>query len=187
MGFSSLQSSIRLIRENTALGIIVLESTEEIAMKVIIALDESECSEMALQSVLKRQWPEKTEFKVLSVFEPMAVQCVGWHAAYMPLTMIEADRELLNLRKKYIAEKTATLRKKFGDTQVAEAVIEGSVWRSIVEYANNWKADLIIVGSHGRSGFSKLFIGSVAEAVAGHADCSVEIIKGHQPITADVA
>jgi nucleotide-binding universal stress UspA family protein len=48
---------------------------------------------------------------------------------------------------------------------------------AIVEAAREWPADLIVIGSHGRKGLDRLFIGSVAESVARHAPCSVEIVR----------
>jgi nucleotide-binding universal stress UspA family protein len=47
----------------------------------------------------------------------------------------------------------------------------------IVDEARRWKADLIVMGSHGRSGFDRLLLGSVAEGVLRHAPCSVEIVR----------
>ena len=48
---------------------------------------------------------------------------------------------------------------------------------AIVDYAANWKADLIVLGSHGRKGLDRFLIGSVAEFVARHAFCSVQIVR----------
>jgi nucleotide-binding universal stress UspA family protein len=47
----------------------------------------------------------------------------------------------------------------------------------IVDEARRWNADLIVMGSHGRSGFDRLLLGSVAEGVLRHAPCSVEIVR----------
>ena len=57
------------------------------------------------------------------------------------------------------------------------AVLEGSPKRRIVEESKAWGADLIVVGSHGRRGLTRYLLGSVSEAVAMHAHCSVEVIR----------
>jgi nucleotide-binding universal stress UspA family protein len=55
-----------------------------------------------------------------------------------------------------------------------------SVASRILEVANDVKADLIVIGTHGREGFDKLLHGSVAQSVAGSADIPVQIIPLHQ-------
>ncbi len=155
-------------------------------MKVIVALDQSECSDLALQSVLNRKWPEKSQFKIISVFEPLATMCVGWEAAYMPISMIDAERTLFADRKQYIEKIANDAKAQLAGHDVIGEVLKGYAWNTIVDIANAWNADLIVLGSHGKSGLTKFFLGSVAEAVASHAKCSVEIIKGHPLVDPDV-
>lgn len=76
-----------------------------------------------------------------------------------------------------VKEKAELLEKRFGKEKVCAEVIEGYVKDSILEAAKLWPADLIVMGSHGRRGFTKFLLGSVSEAVVSHAPCSVEIIK----------
>jgi len=57
------------------------------------------------------------------------------------------------------------------------AVLKGSQRDRIVEESKAWGADLIVVGSHGRRGLTRYLLGSVSEAVAMHAHCSVEVIR----------
>jgi len=57
------------------------------------------------------------------------------------------------------------------------AVASGDVREKIVEYAAEWGADLIVLGSHGRSGASRFLLGSVTEWIARHAPCSVKIVR----------
>lgn len=47
----------------------------------------------------------------------------------------------------------------------------------ILDCATEWKANLIVVGSHGRKGVTRFVLGSVSEAIARYADCSVEIAR----------
>jgi hypothetical protein len=56
-------------------------------------------------------------------------------------------------------------------------VASGSPFEAILEAAEEKKADLIVVGSHGRTGMERLLMGSVAERVVGHAVCAVLIVK----------
>jgi len=43
--------------------------------------------------------------------------------------------------------------------------------------ADEWGADLIVVGSHGRTGVKRWLLGSVAGAIVSHAPCSVEVVR----------
>jgi nucleotide-binding universal stress UspA family protein len=47
----------------------------------------------------------------------------------------------------------------------------------ILDTAAKWHADLIVIGSHGRKGLDRFLLGSVSEAVARHAPCSVQIVR----------
>lgn len=49
--------------------------------------------------------------------------------------------------------------------------------RAILESADSWKADVIVMGSHGRRGLDRIVLGSVSESVALHAHCSVEVVR----------
>jgi nucleotide-binding universal stress UspA family protein len=57
-------------------------------------------------------------------------------------------------------------------------VWEGEPGEAIVAAANSEAADLIVVGSHGRSGVSRFFIGSVSDYVVRHAHCPVMVVRG---------
>jgi nucleotide-binding universal stress UspA family protein len=56
-------------------------------------------------------------------------------------------------------------------------VYEDRPYQVILHEPESWNADLIVVGSHGRTGFDRVVMGSVSEAVALHAKCSVETIR----------
>jgi nucleotide-binding universal stress UspA family protein len=61
--------------------------------------------------------------------------------------------------------------------KVNTAVEIGDVRMCIIDAAAEWGADLIVVGSHGQRGIRGFLLGSVAESVARHAKCSVEIVR----------
>ena len=56
-------------------------------------------------------------------------------------------------------------------------IIEGEPYRTIVDLAEELKSDVIILGSHGRTGMQRLLMGSVTERVIGHANCAVLVVK----------
>jgi nucleotide-binding universal stress UspA family protein len=59
----------------------------------------------------------------------------------------------------------------------ATYIREGEAYKVIADLARNEKADVIFMGSHGRTGLKKLLMGSVAERVIGHAPCPVLVVK----------
>jgi nucleotide-binding universal stress UspA family protein len=145
-------------------------------MKVIIAIDGSECSLAALESVVDRPWPQDAEFLVLSVVEPPTPGYAEWHTSYVPY-LDEAQKELVKEVQELVTERVAFLRREFPHNSVEGKVIEGNIRDAIVREATDWNADFIVLGSHGRRGFQKFLLGSVAEAVVSRAPCSVEIIR----------
>jgi nucleotide-binding universal stress UspA family protein len=64
-----------------------------------------------------------------------------------------------------------------GHLKVTTEILDGSAKRVIVEEAERWGADLIVVGSHGYRSWERMLMGSVSQAVAMHAECSVEIVR----------
>ncbi len=146
-------------------------------MKVLIAVEESKCSQRALESVMERSWPEESQFRIVNVFEPIPAYGEAIYSPRAAEAMMAAEDELLKIKKKNLKDTVTKLKEHVSDCPVSGAVLTGDVRNSILEEAKTWGADLIVLGSHGRKGLSKLFLGSVAEGVAGHADCSVEIVK----------
>jgi len=61
--------------------------------------------------------------------------------------------------------------------QVTAQVLEGAPKHPIVEEAERWNADLVMVGTHGHGPVGRFLLGSVAHAVVLHAPCSVEVVR----------
>ena len=60
------------------------------------------------------------------------------------------------------------------------SVVPGNAGRAIVEFASHGSYDLIVIGSHGRTGLARAVLGSVAERVVRHAPCPVLVVTGKQ-------
>ena len=145
-------------------------------MKILIPMDESEYSKAALDAVLERPWPATAEFKIITIVEPFHPEAAGWQTNYVPLA-IEAQRMHIEAAEKLVQESSRALKEKFGEQNVTAEVIEGYIKEKILDVASHWPASLIVVGSHGRRGFGRFLLGSVSEAIAKHATCSVEIVR----------
>jgi len=160
------------------------ESAELKIMKVIIAIDDSQCSQEALKSVAARLWCADTEFRVINVVEPIVLQ-YGAVAPQAISLMLDAERKLKEHAIEFTTVARESLKAIFGEQQITSRVITGYIADSIIEHAKDWKADLIIVGTHGRTGFEKMMLGSVAEKVVNHAHCSVDVVKAQLTVSTE--
>lgn len=143
-------------------------------MKILLAVDESEYSALAVTEVARRPWPKGTSVRVLTVAEPFPpIAIEPWYGGRESLVPIDKE---VQKRAQHLAKKTAeSLKKKGIKTQAV--VLEGDARFRIVDEADRWAADLIVMGSHGYTGIKRLLLGSVASSVVGHAPCSVEIVR----------
>ncbi len=140
-------------------------------MKVLIAVDGSQFSNWALQSVTSRQWTDDTDFMVLSVADSPYQE----YGLYPPEEgIVDTIRQHLD---RVVSSDVAILKSHFPKNSITGKVEQGNVKQTIVTIANDWGADLIVLGSHGRRGLSKFLLGSIAEGVLQLASCSVEIIR----------
>ena len=145
------------------------------AMRILIPTDGSECAEAAMQSVADRPWPTGSEFRVISC--PEFPVLVGEYPYYAPEQILELTA---NSRKhaSESADKGIQLLARAGLLAKSHVTVpKDTPALAILTAAEEWKADLIVVGSHGRRGFDRLVLGSVSETVALHARCSVSVIR----------
>lgn len=141
-------------------------------MRILLAIDGSNCSDMSVKSVAKRSWPAGSIVRVLSVLEPMTLPVP--EAVTVSASWYEAVR-----RSAYAdIKRSVTVLKQPAVFEIETAIRIGTPENVIVQEAEDWHADLIIVGSHGRGRAERFLLGSVSQAVALHARCSVEIVRG---------
>jgi len=148
-------------------------------MKILLAIDGSKYGEAAAKELIQRPWPSGTEVRVLSVAHPIP---------FIPdpvFVITAAHYDSLEKEQKRAARDVARVADEIARTvpslRVSTQVLEGSPKKEIVEEAERWGADLIMVGSHGYGPIERFLLGSVAQAVALHAPCSVEIVRLQRP------
>lgn len=129
--------------------------------RVLLATDGSETSAAAARALAGRPWPEGSEFKVVSVEEPWAIKSSR-------VRHDEQAQEAIGSAEQVLAS---------AGLKATGAVLSGNPKEVILEEAQKWAADLIVVGSHGRRGFKRFLLGSVSEAVAMNAHCSVVVVR----------
>jgi nucleotide-binding universal stress UspA family protein len=136
-------------------------------MKILIGVDDSSFSQIAVEEVARRLWEPGTAVKILSVVE----------GPYKPAREEGASENPFKIARASVDKATEVLRQSGNKFEIAGDIIEGSPKKVILDEAEAWDADLIVVGSHGRRGLDRFLLGSVSQAVALHAPCSVEIVR----------
>ncbi|OGF16417.1 MAG: hypothetical protein A2W00_07665 [Candidatus Eisenbacteria bacterium RBG_16_71_46] len=143
-------------------------------MKILLGVDDSPHSRAALDYVKQAKWPAGTQAVVVSVARP----AVGAYTeVYAPGGAL--NDSMLEEQVRYHQELASKAEQELqGSGLETEArVLSGDPREVLVEAARAVRADLVVVGSHGRSGLAKLLMGSVAAHVVAHAPCNVMVVK----------
>ena len=147
-------------------------------MKILIPVDGSSGSNAAVEQVLARPWPLGSQVKLLSVVELLTT--------VTPENFWVPNRYYLSLEQSLQAQARAAIERAAAQFYTAQSLLEvnteiinGVAKEVIVEEAERWGADWIVIGSHGYRGWHKLWFGSVSQAVVAHAPCSVAIVRNH--------
>ncbi len=150
----------------------------KIPHKILVALDSSPMSEEILAAVGERQWLPGSQIRLISIMRPAGGD--------------DVTREYMHQARIIHAERVAGLAKRLYKCAVGGECSEGSAPEVILKTANSWKAELIVIGSHGDTGPRQNEVGSVAAMVVNQAPCSVFVVKikqatEPQTLTAKVA
>ncbi|HZT75486.1 MAG TPA: universal stress protein [Vicinamibacterales bacterium] len=147
-------------------------------MRVLLAIDDADCSEAAVQAVIDRFPRGATEVLLVHVLDwpkglsPSLAFSEGPRAADHVLSV----HDELRRRGQALIDR-ARQRLEAAHVRVRGELHEGDPSHVILACAEDWRPDVIVVGSHGRRGLERLLIGSVAEAVVKGAPCSVDVVR----------
>lgn len=143
-------------------------------MKILLAVKSSSAA-ASVEGLLRRTWPEGSEARIVSVVHasPLVTDPVLVIAA----SHVETRKQEQQRAARAVAGAAEQIAKAAPALKVSTQILEGSPKKLIVEEAERWGADLILVGSHHKEPGGDFRIGSVAQAVAETAPCSVEIAR----------
>jgi nucleotide-binding universal stress UspA family protein len=142
----------------------------------LVPLDGSELSECSLEHVKAvASGCRVTETVLLRVVEPLSAETVATLAQAGGDVLREAELDVQDKAGKYLDKIKDSLKK--DGLAVKVVVVDGRPAEEILDYAKNNKIDLIVMASHGRSGISRWFLGSVAQKVLQHSSVPVLMVS----------
>jgi nucleotide-binding universal stress UspA family protein len=145
-------------------------------VRLIVGIDGSRNANAAVDQIAARQWPRKSEVRVVVVNQPLEPTVIG---EFIPTVThsVQAFNQEENKNDWRLAEAAANRLRAKG-LRAAPLVKEGDPKRELVRFAEEWHADCIFLGATGLSNrLERFLLGSVAGAVAARAHCSVEIVR----------
>ena len=144
-------------------------------MKILLTIDDSKFSEAAIRAVIAQNIPRKTVVRLLHVVEPIELPYYPELTAPYPTEFRDIEKKRVERGRKLAEQAAAKLRA--AGFKTAAIVREGHARPVIVDVAAKWHANLVVMGSHGRTGINRFLLGSVSEYVVRHAPCSVQIVR----------
>ncbi len=144
-------------------------------MKILIGYDGSDCSERMIWDLKHAGLPQQAEAFVLTVAEHWIAAPSSFGGVDVHFT--EAPEE--GPKTRALAEQAQSLISNyFPEWDVKAEAMWGTPASKLIEKADDWKPDLIVVGSHGRSAMERFFLGSVSQKLVHEAQASVRVARG---------
>jgi nucleotide-binding universal stress UspA family protein len=139
--------------------------------KILCAVDFSPSARAALELAAKMAIRSGGSLTLLHVYEipaSIAFPEVSLDAGFLQPIVEEAQRELAAWRAE---------AEKLGVAKVDTLNVRGTPWSEVVDQAKAGSYDVIVIGTHGRTGLKHVLLGSVAERVVRHASCAVLVAR----------
>jgi len=140
---------------------------------ILVPVDGSPTAQLAVEKAIQLAKAFDSRVSTIFVIDPYPFTGVGTDFAYGQAEYLSAATAEANAAVK--AAKAAFMD---AGVSVEASVVEShSAWRGVVQAAESMQADLIVMGSHGRSGLEKLVLGSVTQAVLSHTKLPVLVVR----------
>ena len=145
-------------------------------MRILVAYDGSRFADAAVDELLGRPWPAATEVRLVTAIEPArriqpspGLELISPFGERLEARMREDAYQQVQRALARLAART--------DLVASYEIREGEAKHALLEAIRDWRPDLVLAGSHGKSPFERLLLGSVSHALVSHAPCSVEIVR----------
>lgn len=143
--------------------------------RLMLAVDGSPDSALAVEAVRVRAWPRGTDVRVVtSVDLKLLTSLVASGIGLEPALEDDDTASFVQRRLKAVCRELAD-----AGLQATPTVLDGDPKQSLVEAAERWGIDCIFIGAKGHGRLSRFLLGSVSNAVAARAHCSVEVVRSH--------
>ncbi len=145
--------------------------------KVLICIDYNPTSEFVADYGYKLAKSLKAEVCLLHVIADVQYYGVQY-PTFMGYDGFDTEVDLnIGLEMQQVAQNFLdTVRSHFNDPQVTSKILEGNTADVILEYASEWNADVIVLGTHSHNILEKIFIGDVASKVLKHTKIPVYMV-----------
>ena len=147
-------------------------------MKVLLATDGTKHSKAAVETIGNLKLSDGDEIKVVTVIDMAIPTGIDMYAGYVPNT-VELEKAVRENAEKTVEDTSKLIAESVANEKitVVSDILIGSPESRIVECAEEYQADLVVVGSHGYNRWERLLLGSVSDSVVHHAPCSVLVVR----------
>lgn len=149
-------------------------------MKILLATDGSAHSKAMIKKFAERTFAPTTKVRIISVYHGSSYMLNTAPMGALSVYYATIDENSLKFAENASESAATILRKKNPKLSVEFAAIDGSAKSVILQEAEKFAADLIVVGSQGHDAVAGFLLGSVSQAVALHAKCSVLIVRNEK-------
>ncbi len=144
--------------------------------RILFASDFSKASGKAFATAVTMAKSSRATLTVLHVIAPLVPASPDQYIG--PDTWQQLDEEARRWAKRQLTALTSKAKKT--GVRVVGLLVDGNPAQEIVRIAKNKRFDLLIIGTHGRTGIAKFFLGSVAGRVVATAPCPVLTVRGKE-------
>jgi nucleotide-binding universal stress UspA family protein len=144
-------------------------------MKILLPVDQSTFSQEAVRVLASQLRPKGHEVRVLHVIEhTTAYLSADLYPHFVRQTALTA-RDVQTESQLLVTRAAGKLRR--AGIRAKGVVEKGNAKRVVLDYAKNWGADMIVMGSHGLRGLKRVLLGSVSTGILNDAKCSVQVVR----------